>query len=143
MTAHHNNNEWNEMCKAGTDRHFQRGQGRYQKFTGDPDVMPNPCMGPVKVGPFYAIEILPGDAGTRGGPVTDELARVLDRRGNPIHGWFAGGNASISRLDTEGAGTTIGPAMTEGFVAATHIQSAANIAKHHEWPGAGQELGRT
>jgi 3-oxosteroid 1-dehydrogenase len=59
--------EWNEMCKNGKDKHFQRGEDRYQQFTGDPDLAPNPCMGPVKDGPFYAMMIFPGDAGTRGG----------------------------------------------------------------------------
>ncbi|KAM0364085.1 hypothetical protein ACHAO7_010074 [Fusarium culmorum] len=67
-------------------------------------------------------------AGTRGGVVTNEFARVLDRRQEPIECLFAGGSTSVSRLETEGVGTTIGPAMTEGFVAATLIQSAANIA---------------
>jgi predicted oxidoreductase len=63
--------------------------------------------------------------------LTDEFARVLDKSGNPIHGLFAGGNASVARLDTEGAGTTIGPAMTEGFIAATSMLSLASNANYH------------
>ena len=74
----------------GRDKHFRRGEDRYQQFIGDPDVTPNPCMGPVKESPFYAIRIFPGDAGTRGGLLTDEFARVLRKNGDVIHGLFAG-----------------------------------------------------
>ncbi|SCO92727.1 uncharacterized protein FRV6_16855 [Fusarium oxysporum] len=98
--------EWNEMCDQGRDKHFHRGEDRYQQFIGDPTVVPNPCMGPVKESPFYGIRIFPGDAGTRGGPQTDQFARVL-------------------RADGSGAGTTLAPAMTEGFIAVKYMQHLA------------------
>ncbi|PNP51318.1 hypothetical protein FNYG_15899 [Fusarium nygamai] len=113
--------EWNEMCNQGEDRHFHRGGDRYQTFLGDPAVMPNPCMGPVKDSPFYAIRVFPGDAGTRGGPETDQFARVLRDDGTVISGLFAGGNASVALLGTQGAGTTLAPAMTEGFIAVRYM----------------------
>ncbi|RKL22158.1 hypothetical protein BFJ72_g14724 [Fusarium proliferatum] len=115
--------EWNGMCDDGRDKHFRRGEDRYQQFIGDPDVTPNPCMGPVKESPFYAIRIFPGDAGTRGGLLTDEFARVLRKNGDVIHGLFAGGNASAALLGSQGAGTTLAPAMTEGFIAVTYMLS--------------------
>ncbi|ENH68197.1 3-ketosteroid 1-dehydrogenase helE [Fusarium oxysporum f. sp. cubense] len=120
--------EWNEMCDGGRDKHFHRGEDRYQQFIGDPDVTPNPCMGPVKESPFYAIKIFPGDAGTRGGPLTDEFARVLRKNGDVIDGLFAGGNASAALLESQGAGTTLAPAMTEGFIAVTYMLSLASAA---------------
>ncbi|KAK2667016.1 hypothetical protein RAB80_017437 [Fusarium oxysporum f. sp. vasinfectum] len=101
------------------------GEDKYQQFIGDPTVVPNPCMGPVKEGPFYGIRIFPGDAGTRGGPQTDQFARVLRADGSVISGLFAGGNASVALLGTQGAGTTLAPAMTEGFIAVKYMQHLA------------------
>ncbi|KAF5962907.1 3-oxosteroid 1-dehydrogenase [Fusarium bulbicola] len=117
--------EWNEMCNQGKDKHFHRGEDRYERFLGDPAVMPNPCMGPVKDSPFYAIRVFPGDAGTRGGLQTDQFARVLREDGTVISGLFAGGNASVALLGTQGAGTTLAPAMTEGFIAVGCMQGLA------------------
>ncbi|OBS17320.1 hypothetical protein FPOA_12176 [Fusarium poae] len=118
--------EWNTMCHQGIDKHFHRGEDRYQQFIGDPTVVPNPCMGPVKESPFYAIRIFPGDAGTRGGLRTDQHARVLRADGSVISGLFAGGNASVALLGTQGAGTTLAPAMTEGFVAVRYMRQLAD-----------------
>ncbi|KAL3584388.1 hypothetical protein FPOAC2_14477 [Fusarium poae] len=117
--------EWNTMCHQGIDKHFHRGEDRYQQFIGDPTVVPNPCMGPVKESPFYAIRIFPGDAGTRGGLRTDQHARVLRADGSVISGLFAGGNASVALLGTQGVGTTLAPAMTEGFVAVRYMRQLA------------------
>ncbi|KAG7403984.1 3-ketosteroid 1-dehydrogenase helE [Fusarium oxysporum f. sp. raphani] len=117
------------MCENGHDKYFHRGEDRYQQFIGDPDVTPNPCMGPVKESPFYAMKIFPGDAGTRGGLLTDELARVLGKSGIAIPGLYAGGNASVALLESQGAGTTLAPAMTEGFIAVSNMLSVANGAE--------------
>ncbi|KAH7203167.1 FAD binding domain-containing protein [Fusarium redolens] len=117
--------EWNEMCDQGRDKYFHRGEDKYQQFIGDPTVVPNPCIGPVKESPFYGIRIFPGDAGTRGGPQTDQFARVLRADGSVISGLFAGGNASVALLGTQGAGTTLAPAMTEGFIAVKYMQHLA------------------
>ncbi|PCD24121.1 hypothetical protein FGRA07_11397 [Fusarium graminearum] len=118
--------EWNAMCKQGRDERFHRGEDKYQRFIGDPAVVPNPCIGPVEESPFYAIRILPGDAGTRGGPQTDQHARVLRADGSVISGLFAAGNASVALLGTHGAGTTLAPAMTEGFIAVRYMQHLAH-----------------
>jgi succinate dehydrogenase/fumarate reductase flavoprotein subunit len=58
-----------------------------------------------------------------GGLRTDERARVLRADGNPgtqIEGLYAAGNASASVMGHSyaGAGATIGPAMTFGYIAA-------------------------
>ena len=70
--------------------------------------------------PFYAVKIVPGDLGTKGGLRIDERARVLRADGTQVEGLYAGGNASASVMGHSyaGAGATIGPAMTFGYIAA-------------------------
>lgn len=72
--------------------------------------------------PFYAVEIYPGDLGTKGGLVCDEFGRVLNQGNQPISGLYATGNCSASVMGDSypGAGSTIGPSMTFGFIAARH-----------------------
>jgi 3-oxosteroid 1-dehydrogenase len=69
-----------------------------------------------------------GDIGTNGGLVTDRYARVLDGQGQPISGLYACGNnaASVMGESYPGAGATLGPAMTFGYVAARHLTGAAD-----------------
>jgi 3-oxosteroid 1-dehydrogenase len=73
--------------------------------------------------PFYAVNMVPGDLGTKGGLVTDKYARVLKRDGTPIFGLFAVGNNSASVMGNTypGAGSTIGASMTFGYIAAKHL----------------------
>ena len=86
---------------------------------------PNPCLGAIGKPPFYAVAMIPGDLGTKGGLVTDEHARVLREDGSPIEGAYAIGNTSASVMgDTyPGPGSTLGPAMTFGYVAAMHASN--------------------
>ncbi|MFD2272800.1 FAD-binding protein [Undibacterium arcticum] len=76
-----------------------------------------------KKAPFYALRLVPGDIGTKGGLTTDEHARVLTQAGVAIEGLYAIGNCSAAVMGTSypGAGSTIGPAMTFGMLAADHI----------------------
>ncbi|KAM0198867.1 hypothetical protein ACHAPA_012248 [Fusarium lateritium] len=114
---------YNEMCKTGVDLQFGKGATTYDNFFGDPSVGPNPNMGPIEASPFYATEVWPGDIGTKGGLLTDECARVLTKDGRSIPGLFAAGNtaASIMGKSYIGAGSTLGPAMAFGFIAADTI----------------------
>lgn len=111
---------FNAQALAGKDDDFGRGESASDRYYGDYRVTPNPCLAPLKKAPFYAIPIYPGDLGTKGGLVTDVKARVLDGSGVPIPGLFAAGNTSASVMGRTypGAGGTIGPALTFGFVAA-------------------------
>ena len=76
-------------------------------------------MAPLENGPFYAIKLVVGDIGTFAGLVTDEKTRVLDASGKPIKGLYAVGNdaASVMGGNYPGAGITLGPALTFGYVA--------------------------
>ncbi|KAK1516735.1 hypothetical protein CPAR01_16351 [Colletotrichum paranaense] len=115
---------YNDMCKTGVDADFGKGDNAYDNFFGDPAAGgPNPNMGALSKAPFYAIAIWPGDLGTKGGLVTDEHQRVLKEDGEAIPGLYAIGNtaASIMGRTYLGAGSTLGPAMTHGFLAVNHI----------------------
>jgi 3-oxosteroid 1-dehydrogenase len=78
--------------------------------------------------PFYAVKIVPGDLGTKGGLVTDERARVLRADGSVIEGLYAAGNCSSAVMGNTyaGPGATIGPAMTFGYLAALDIAQNEN-----------------
>jgi 3-oxosteroid 1-dehydrogenase len=111
---------FNEFAAAGRDGEFGRGESAYDRYYGDPRVRPNPNLAPLARPPYYAARIVPGDLGTKGGLRTDEHARVLREDGTVIPGLYAAGNASASVMGHSyaGAGATIGPAMTFGYIAA-------------------------
>src|SRR5688572_10016986 len=102
------------MARKGEDEDFHRGESVYDRYYGDPRITPNPCLAPIDKPPFYAVEMVPGDIGTKGGLVTDAHARVLRADGTVIEGLYAAGNnsASVMGRSYAGAGATIGPAMT-------------------------------
>ncbi|POR35732.1 hypothetical protein TPAR_04052 [Tolypocladium paradoxum] len=115
---------YNKMCETGVDAEFGKGDNAYDNFLGDPTAScRNPNMGPLNKAPFYAIQVWPGDLGTKGGLLTDEFQRVVHKDGGIIPGLFAIGNtaASIMGRTYLGAGSTLGPAMTHGFVAANYL----------------------
>ena len=117
----------NGYAKTGVDPEFGRGGNIYDQFFGDPTVAPNPNLGPIDKAPFYAVPINNGDLGTKGGIKTDARARVIDKAGKPIEGLYAAGNCSGNPFGAcyPGAGGTIGPAMTFGFIAANDIAERA------------------
>lgn len=116
----------NHYAATGIDEDFQRGGNPFDTYYGDSNVKPNPCLAPIKKGPFYAMKLDPGDIGTKGGLLTNEFAQVL-KNGEPIKGLYAIGNTSSSVMGTSypGAGSTLGPAMTFGMIAADHMASKA------------------
>lgn len=118
---------FNEMARTGRDTDFHRGDSAYDKYYGDPTNRPNPCLGAVDQAPFYAVKIVPGDLGTKGGVVTDERGRALRPDGTVIEGLYAAGNASAAVMGRTyaGAGSTIGPAMVFGYLAALDIADRA------------------
>ena len=114
--------KFNEYAVRGKDSDFKKGDSVIDRFYGDPSVKPNPCLGPLDRPPYYAIELWPGDLGTKGGLSTDAHACVLRQNGSPIEGLYAVGNCSASVMahSYAGAGATIGPSMVFGFIAALH-----------------------
>lgn len=114
---------YNQDARQGVDRAFEKGGNSYNRYMGDPARRPNPCLAPLERGPFYAIEIHTGDLGSARGLRTDRFANVLDNNGKPIEGLYAGGNDMNSIMDGTypGPGITLGPGLTFGYIAATHI----------------------
>ena len=116
---------FNADAREGVDRDFGRGGDAYQRYLGDADNQPNPCVAPIEQAPFYAVALYPGDLGTVAGLVTDENARVLDNANRPIRCLYACGNDmnSIMNGAYPGPGITLGPALTFAYLAARHIVS--------------------
>jgi 3-oxosteroid 1-dehydrogenase len=115
--------KFSEYARAGRDEDFNRGDSAYDHVYSDPRVTPNPNLGAIEKGPFFATKIYPGDLGTKGGILTDEFARAIREDGTVIPGLYAAGNSSASVMGNRypGPGSTIGPAMTFGYVAAQHV----------------------
>lgn len=113
---------FNGFARGGIDEDFKRGDSAYDRYYGDPLVRPNPNLGPIERGPFMAAQIVAGDLGTKGGVLTDELARALREDGSVIPGLYATGNASASVMGRTypGPGSTLGPAAVFGYLAARH-----------------------
>ena len=102
----------------GKDPDFQRGDNIYDKYYGDPEVTPNPCLAPVLKSPFYCVVLYPGEMGTAGGLVIDTRSRVINKEGDVIKGLWACGNTASALLPRyPGPGSTLGPAMTFGYLA--------------------------
>jgi succinate dehydrogenase/fumarate reductase flavoprotein subunit len=118
---------FNASAVGGQDPDFGKGSRAYNRFQGDALHGPNPCIAPVEHGPFYAIRMVIGDLGTYAGIRTDAHARALDGGGNAIEGLYAAGNdmASIMGGNYPGAGITLGPALTFGYIAGRHLAGGA------------------
>jgi 3-oxosteroid 1-dehydrogenase len=117
---------FNEHARHGRDPEFGRGESAYNRSLGDPHrKVPNPAVGPIDEGPYYACEVLPGDIGTCGGLVTDEHARVLDQDDRPIEGLYATGNSTATVMGRHylGPGASIANTMVFGYLAARHATS--------------------
>src|SRR5690242_20594040 len=113
---------FNELAHRGHDDDFNRGDSAYDNYYGDP-TLPNPNLHPLGKPPYYAFQIILGNLGTSGGLRTDEHARVLRSDESFVKGLYAVGNTSAAVMGRSyaGAGATIGPAMTFGYIAAKHI----------------------
>ncbi|WP_020655254.1 FAD-dependent oxidoreductase [Massilia niastensis] len=134
---------FNGFARAGRDDDFQRGRdpaetdwlayfsrpqkGQESKVAG----MANRTLHPFTAqGPYYAVIVAPGALDTNGGPQINARAEVLGNDGKPIAGLYGAGNciASPSRAAYYGAGGTIGPALTFGYIAARSAHGATTAA---------------
>ncbi|MCP3710517.1 FAD-binding protein [Paraburkholderia sp. CNPSo 3274] len=120
---------FNGFCETGVDEDYGRGSRAFDRCHGDPTIKPNPNLGPIEEGPFYAVRMYPGDVGTAGGLVTDEYARVLRDDGSQISGLYATGNCTASVVGRcyPGAGSSIGASFVFGYIAALHASGAQKI----------------
>lgn len=111
---------FNVHADAGHDPDFGRGTSAYDHFYGDRSREGTAVtLGAIREAPFYAVEISSGLLGTNGGPRTDRQARILGHDGAPIPGLLGAGNAIACPTGGiyAGAGGTLGPALTYGYIA--------------------------
>jgi 3-oxosteroid 1-dehydrogenase len=120
---------FNNFVDQNRDEDFHRGARAYDRWLGDPYHKPSETLGRVATAPFYAVPVVPGDVGTYGGVVTDVHARVLRADGSVIQGLYATGvsTASVMGRVYPGAGSSVGPSCTWGYVAAKHAADASKV----------------
>lgn len=119
---------FNGFARNGRDEDFQRGDHPYDRWTGDPLAIGSNTLGTIEQGPFFAVQMVPGDVGTYGGLLTDTSARVLRGDGSVIEGLYATGTSTASVMGRvePGPGGSIGPSFTWGYVAAKHAIHSSN-----------------
>lgn len=119
---------WNGFVDQGVDQDFGRGAREYDKWLGDPFHGPNPSLGRIDTAPFYAVNMVPSDVSTYGGALIDAKARVVRADGEPIPGLYACGTTTASIMGGvyPGAGASVGPSMTFGWIAAKHAAGLDN-----------------
>ncbi|MFI1035842.1 FAD-dependent oxidoreductase [Streptomyces sp. NPDC020951] len=132
-----------DLADAGADTDFHRGESRFERYVssrfGDGDG-PNPLLRRLNLNTrLYATILGPGLLDTKGGPLTDTHGRVLNARGAVIEGLYAVGNAAASPTGQgyPGAGGTLGPIITFGYLAGLRL-GAADARVHH---AAGERAG--
>lgn len=119
---------FNESARRLVDPDFGRGNSAYDLYWGDSAAEGVArTLGPLANGPFYAAEVKIGTIGTKGGPKTTPNAEVIGLRGDIIPGFYAAGNvmANVMGMAYPGAGATLGPALTFGYVAGRHAAARA------------------
>ncbi len=122
--------EFNANAAKGIDPDFGRGETAFNRYGGDASNTPNPTLGPIEKGPFYAVKVVPGSFGTFAGLDVDSSARVLDQNGAPLPGLFAVGNdqASVMGGHYPAGGINLGPALTFGYLVGRDL---AALPEHH------------
>lgn len=113
----------NADAATGKDTQFGKGDTQIDIEIGDPKHKPNACFGPLGDGPYYAVEIFPGDGSTTVGVRIDDQCRVIGQDGQPIVGlWAAGLDAnSIWQGKSPAHGCNVGPAMVTGYIAGKSV----------------------
>ncbi|MBI1352506.1 MAG: FAD-dependent oxidoreductase [Actinomycetales bacterium] len=114
---------FNADVVAGRDTEFGRGDNTYDQFWGDKDFEGvYRTLGTIDTAPFYAVKMESGVLGTCGGPRANANAQVIDWDDRPIEGLYVCSNAMSSSTAGVygGAGGTLGPGMTFGFIAGRH-----------------------
>ena len=116
-----------EAILLGLRLDFSLGEGARARTTrallADGD-----SVGPIEKGPFYALKIVMGDLGSFDGLTTDVSGQMLNESGQPISGLYAVGNdrASMMGGNYPGAGITLGPIMTFGYIAGRKLAGVAD-----------------
>lgn len=115
---------YNADVATGRDTAFGRGESLWeQKLSGaSPDDL-SPALGSVERAPYFAVPLNRSILVTKGGPRTDATGQVLRPDGSRIGGLYCAGVAMANPIGTRnvGAGTTLGPCMTWGYICAQSL----------------------
>ena len=114
---------FNSYVDNGEDIEFGRGKSDYDSFYGDRTQSGvYTTLGKINKPPFYAVKLDVGALGTNGGAKTDKFGRVISASGEIIDGLYTVGNAMAGSTGSvyAGAGGTLGPALTYGYLAGCH-----------------------
>jgi 3-oxosteroid 1-dehydrogenase len=109
---------FNGWTKEGVDRDFHRGETAWERhYTA------GRALGTIEHAPFFAAPFLYASLGTKGGPRTNRHCQVLRPDKSVIGGLYCAGIAMAGPIGTKavGAGTTIGPCLTFGYIAGKAI----------------------
>ena len=123
---------FSDFARAGIDADFDRGASIWDRNRGgDPGHKPNPTLGTIERPPFFAMPFKASFLGTKGGARTNERAEVLYQSGEPIRGLYAAGNVMANSFGSKGvgAGTTLGPCLTWGYIAALNATGATGMGE--------------
>lgn len=114
---------FNGWSKAGVDGDFHRGETAWERHYTGAGNGANGALATVEQGPFFATPFLYVSIGTKGGARTNRYGQVLRRDRSVIGGLYCAGLAMANPIGTKGvgAGTTIGPCLTFGYVAGKSI----------------------
>jgi 3-oxosteroid 1-dehydrogenase len=119
---------FNGFVRQGRDEDFHRGETAWERFYTDDPERPerNGALGAIERPPFFATPYYVGILGTKGGPRTDERAQVVRQDGGVVPGLYCAGVAMANPIGSKnvGAGTTIGPCLTWGYIAARDLLRA-------------------
>lgn len=121
---------FNTFAASGVDLDFHRGETPVERAWQGPSrtTTGNRTMYPLSPdGPFYCAILGAATLDTCGGPVIGTNAQVLRPDGTPIPGLYGAGNCIASPTGQAywGAGGTLGPAITFGFIAGRSAASAS------------------
>ncbi len=111
---------FNGWSKEGVDRDFHRGETAWERYYTGTGTR---ALATVEQAPFYATPFLYISVGTKGGARTDRNCQVMRPDRSLIGGLYCAGIAMANPVGTKavGAGTTIGPCLTFGYIAGKAI----------------------
>lgn len=120
---------FNALCDGGRDEDFGRGESGWESYKSHAEggaektglaAAKAKGLGKIERAPFVGVTMNLTTIGTKGGARTDENGRVLREDGSVVAGLYAAGLAMANPIGTRaiGAGTTLGPNMTWGYIAA-------------------------
>jgi 3-oxosteroid 1-dehydrogenase len=115
---------YNQFSDDGRDQDFHRGETIWeQSKSGSTPQDYSAALGSIVKKPYLAIPLNRSILVTKGGPRTDANGQVLRPDGSAIAGLYCAGVAMANPIGTRnvGAGTTLGPCLTWGYICAQSL----------------------